>query len=210
AVTGLGERMRSRQIDGLLGEQVNGGRIGCRDGVVRQMRMEIERLYAFEPAACIEVAVLHERLQLFGSLDGGWTQSVLIVNWHTGQVSTRQLDTEQRQVEHFERAGDALQRRLRRVLTGLIRRPGHPTHFGDGGEAIVHLRDVAVRLPRVTPGPVDAEAPLAWRVRARNLDLVVCAWTGLRSHDPGSALPLARNRSALIPGRKNYAPPRIV
>src|SRR5205823_11510900 len=75
AVTGLGERMRSRQIDGLLGEQANGGRIGCRDGVMRQMRMKIERLYAFEPAARIEVAVLHERLQLFAPLDGGWTQS---------------------------------------------------------------------------------------------------------------------------------------
>ena len=39
--------------------------------------------------------------------------------------------------------------------------------------------------------------PLAWRVRTRNLDLVVRARTGWRSHDRGSTLPLARNRSAL-------------
>src|SRR5712671_3724233 len=131
-------------------------------------------------------------------------------NWMSGQLSDQLLKTEQRQVEQFERAGDALQERLRGVLRGLILGPGHPTHFGDGGEAIVHLRDVAVRLPRVAPGPIDAEAPLPSRVSARNFDLVVRAWAGLRSHDSCSALPLARNRSALIPGRNKYAPPRIV
>src|SRR5258705_9349381 len=117
---------------------------------------------------------------------------------------------QRRQERQFERAGDHLKKRLRGVLRRLVVRPGDSTHLADRGESIVHLRDVAVRFPRVAPGPVDAEAPLAWRVRTRNFDLVVGAWTGLRSHDTCSTLPLARNRSALIPGRKKYAPPRIV
>src|SRR3977135_2985458 len=113
-------------------------------------------------------------------------------------------------MKQFERAGDPLKKQLRGVLGRIVVRPGASTQLGDRGESIVHLRDVAVRFPLVAPGPVDAEAPLAWRVRTRNFDLVVCAWRGLRSHATRSALPLARNRSALIPGRKKYAPPRIV
>ena len=54
-VTGFRERMRPRHIDRLLREQVNGRRIVGGDGVVRQMRMEVEGLHAFEPAAGIEV-----------------------------------------------------------------------------------------------------------------------------------------------------------
>src|SRR3954462_980186 len=113
-------------------------------------------------------------------------------------------------MKQFERASDALQERLGSVLRRLVRGPGHPTHFADRGEAIIHLHDVAARLPRVAPGPVDAEAPLAGRVSARHGDLVVCAWARLRSHVRCSAWPPARNPSALIPGRKKYAPPRIV
>ena len=94
------------------------------------------------------------------------------------QLSNQLLETQQRQMEQFERAGDALQKHLRGVLGRLVRRPGHAAHFGDRGEAIVHLGDVAVRFPRVAPGPVDAEPPLPWRVRTRNLDLVVRARTG--------------------------------
>ncbi len=60
-----------------------------RDGVVRQMRMEVEGLHAFEPAASIEVAALDQRLKLSGSLDGGRTQSVLIVNRHTQPLHQR-------------------------------------------------------------------------------------------------------------------------
>ena len=60
-----------------------------RDGVMRQMRMEVEGLHAFEPAARIEVAVLDQRLKLSGSLDGGRTQSVLIVNRHTQPLHHR-------------------------------------------------------------------------------------------------------------------------
>src|SRR3954453_5065059 len=126
------------------------------------------------------------------------------------QLADQLLKAEQRQMKQFERASDALQERLGSVLRRLIRGPGHPAHFADGGEAIIHLHDVAARLPRVAPGPVDAEAPLAGRVRTRHRDLVVCPWAALRSHDRCSAWPLARNRRALIPGRKKYAPPRIV
>ena len=59
------------------------GRVGRRDGVVRQVRVKIERGYAFEPSARVEVAALDQRLELFRSLNRGWTQSVLIVNGHT-------------------------------------------------------------------------------------------------------------------------------
>src|SRR4051794_14195047 len=89
AVAGLRERMRPRRIDRLLREQVNGRRIGRRDGVMREMRMEVERLYALEPAAGVEVAALDERLKLLRSLDGGWTQSVLIVNGDTEPLHHR-------------------------------------------------------------------------------------------------------------------------
>ena len=103
------------------------------------------------------------------------------------------LETKQRQMEEFERAGDALQEHPGRVLECLVGGPGHAADFRDRGEPIVHLGDVAIRFPRVAPGPVNAEPPLAWRVRTRNLDLVVRARTGCRSHDTGSTLPLARN-----------------
>src|SRR3954468_12471078 len=112
-------------------------------------------------------------------------------------------------MEELERTGDSLQEHLRRVLGRLVIRPGDAAHFGDGGEPIVHLRDVALRLPRIAPRPVDAEPPLARRVSARDLNLVVRARAGVRSHDACSDAPAARNRSALMPGRKNYAPPRI-
>ena len=60
-----------------------------RDRVVRQMRMEVERLHAFEPAAGVEVAVLDQRLELSGPLDGGRAQAVLIVNRHAEPLHQR-------------------------------------------------------------------------------------------------------------------------
>ena len=103
------------------------------------------------------------------------------------QLANQLLETKQRQMEQFERAGDALQEHLRGVLGRLIRGPGHAAHFGDGREAIVHLGDVAIRFPRVAPRPVDAETAASRRVRTRNFDLVVGAGTGFRSHDTCSA-----------------------
>ena len=108
-------------------------------------------------------------------------------DWMSRLLADQLLETKQRQMEQFERAGDALQEHLRGVLRGLIRGPGHATHFGDGGEAIVHLGDVAIRFPRVAPRPVDAETASSRRVRTRNFDLVVGAGTGFRSHDTCSA-----------------------
>ena len=108
-------------------------------------------------------------------------------HWMPGQLANQLLETKQRQMEQFERAGDALQEHLCGVLRSLIRGPGHATHFGDCGEAIVHLGHVAIRFPRVAPRPVDAETASSRRVRTRNFDLVVGAGTGFRSHDTCSA-----------------------
>ena len=105
-------------------------------------------------------------------------------------------------MEQLERAGDPLQEHLRGVLRGLIRGPGDPAHFGDRREAIVHLGDVAIRFPRVAPRPVDAEAAFARRVRPRNFDLVVGAWTGLRSH----MCPSGEKPQCLDAGKKEVGP----
>ena len=99
-------------------------------------------------------------------------------DWMSGLLADQLLETEQRQVEQLERAADALQEHARRILGRLIGGPGHPAHFGDGGEAVVHLGDVAIGFPRVAPRPVDAETAASRRVRTRNFDLVVRARTG--------------------------------
>ena len=45
-------------------------------------------------------------------------------NWVRRQLADQLLKSEQRQMEQFERAGDALQERLRRILRSLIPGPG--------------------------------------------------------------------------------------
>src|SRR3954469_19760300 len=65
------------------------GCLGRRHGVVRPVRGEIERWDALEPSARVEVATFDQRLELFRSLNGGWTQSVLVVNGHTQTLHHR-------------------------------------------------------------------------------------------------------------------------
>src|SRR6516162_2651282 len=113
-------------------------------------------------------------------------------------------------MKQFERSGDPLQKHLCRELRCLVMWPRDAANLGDGGETVVHLRDIPVSLPRVAPRPVNAETPFARRVRPGDLHLVVGSGAGFRSHDTFSEWPLARNRRALMPGRKKYAPPRIV
>jgi hypothetical protein len=82
----------------------------------------------------------------------------------SGLLANELLETQDRQGEEFERAADALQELPRRKLGGLIGGPSHPAHFGDGGEAIVHLGEVAIGFPRprspkyrrLDQGPLDA------------------------------------------------------
>src|SRR4029450_12783897 len=99
-------------------------------------------------------------------------------------LASQLLEAEQREMKQLEGPGDALKKQLCGVLSGFVRRPGHAAHFGDGREAVVHFRDVAIRFPGVAPRPIDAEPAFPRGVRTWNLDLVVRARTGFRSHDP--------------------------
>ncbi len=118
------------------------------------------------------------------------------------------LEPDEGEVEELQRPGDALEKHLPGELRRLVGGPGHPADLRHRGEAIVHLRDVAVGLPRVAPAPVDAHAPLARGVLPRHVHLVVRPRTrGLghesllqRRAEPGA--PAARKRSARMPGRK--------
>src|SRR5947209_17332532 len=97
------------------------------------------------------------------------------------------------------------------VLRRLVAGPRHTANFGHRGEAVVQCGRVALGFPRVAPRRVDADPPLAV-VISRKVALVVGAWRRQRAHDIPSQLPgVARYRSALMPGRKKYAPPlRVV
>ena len=71
------------------------------------------------------------------------------------------LEGQRRAVEQFQRAGDALEEVRLVVLRRLVARPDRVADFGHGGEAVVHLRRVALGLPRIAPRPVDADPPSA-------------------------------------------------
>jgi hypothetical protein len=95
-----------------------------------------------------------------------------------GHLADHLLEAKQRKMEELERPRNSLQKHLGRVLGCLVVGPGDTADFGDRGEPVVHLGDVALRLPRIAPGPVNAESPLPRRIGARDLNLVVGARTG--------------------------------
>jgi hypothetical protein len=78
--------------------------------------------------------------------------------------------------KQLERSGDPL---LEHQAIGVLRRfklrPPDAAHLVHGREAIVELCDVAVRLARIAPGDVHADAALPGRVLARHVNLVVRA-----------------------------------
>src|SRR5262245_63521540 len=76
-------------------------------------------------------------------------------------------------MEQFERPGDSLQEIRLIPLWRLILGPGDAANLGHRREAIVHNRRIAVGLPRITPGPVDANPSLARGVFARHVVLIV-------------------------------------
>ncbi len=99
---------------------------------------------------------------------------------------------------------------LRRLVVG----PQHGAYFSHRGEAIFHRCGVALRFPRVTPRPVDAQATLARRVSAGDVVLVIGTRWRQHAHARSLSFPnsptevwrasssVARYRSALMPGRK--------
>ena len=92
------------------------------------------------------------------------------------------LESQRRAVEQFQGAGDALQEVRLVVFRCLVARPQGVADFGHGGEAVVHRGGIALGFPRVAPGPVDADAPLARGVLARDVALVVGACRGQCAH----------------------------
>ena len=100
--------------------------------------------------------------------------------------------------KQFERAGDPLRKRQRVAVRRLFPRgPCGASDFRHRGEAIVHHGNVAIGLCRITPGDIQADAPLARRVFARDMSLVIGARTFAHAFAP-----FARKRRPLMPGRK--------
>ena len=54
--------MRPRHVHRLPRQEMDGLRVVCHDGVVRQVHMEIERLNTIEPSSCIQVLIDGERM----------------------------------------------------------------------------------------------------------------------------------------------------
>ena len=92
-----------------------------------------------------------------------------------GHLARRLLKAQRRAMEQLQRAGDSLQEVGAAPLRALVGRPRDPSDLGHRRESIVHLRDVATRLPRIAPSPINADPPLAGRVLASDVILVVSA-----------------------------------
>ena len=131
-----------------------------------------------------------------------------------GDLGNDLLKGERGAVEQLQRACNSLQEvhpvPLRRLIIG----PGNPADLGHGRKAIIHFGQIPIGFPWVAPGPVDAEAALTSGVRARHVVLVVRASDANVRHKMFSSIqtlpPTARYCSALMPGRKKYAPPLTV
>ena len=83
------------------------------------------------------------------------------------------LEAEGRAVKKLKRSRDALKELRRAPFRRLVGRPEDVPNLGHGGETVLHRRRIALRLPGIAPRPVDAHAPFAWRVSARNVILIV-------------------------------------
>ena len=88
-------------------------------------------------------------------------------------VADHHLKANERQMKEFQCSSDALQKHLFRILDRLIvwaRPPAEPQSWS---RSDYPFRDIAVGLPRVTPGPVDAEAPFSRGVFSGHVKMVV-------------------------------------
>src|SRR5690348_3066443 len=121
--------------------------------------------------------------------------------------ANRGLEAHERQVEEFKRPCDALQKHLFRIFNRLKVRPRYTANFSHRRKAVIEFRCVAVRLPRIAPGPVNAEPALARYVLSRRMKLVV-------GSTPTSALahkssPVSIRHVLLFPQRRGGAGHRM-
>src|SRR5262249_4454557 len=96
-------------------------------------------------------------------------------NGMAGRFARDLLKTQGRSVKEFQSAGDALQKVRMAPLGLFISRPEHVAHLRHGREAVLHLRRIALGLPRITPRPINAQTTFARRVLTRNMILIVGA-----------------------------------
>ena len=90
-------------------------------------------------------------------------------NRMAGRFTGDLLETEGRAVEQFECSRYALKELRSAPFRRLVGRPGDAANFRHGRKPIVELLKVALGLPRIAPCPVDAHAPRARRIFARNV-----------------------------------------
>ena len=96
-----------------------------------------------------------------------------------GRLADDLLEGKRGPVEQLQGPADALQEVHLVPLGGFESRPRDPANLGHRGKPIVQLGEIAVRFPRIAPGPVNAHAAFAGRVLTGDVVLVVCAG-GLR------------------------------
>src|SRR6185295_11589379 len=75
----------------------------------------------------------------------------------------------------LQRSADPLQEIHLVPLGAFECRPRDPANFGHRGKSIVQLGEIAVRFPRIAPGPVDAYAAFTGRVSTGGVILVIRA-----------------------------------
>jgi hypothetical protein len=79
-------------------------------------------------------------------------------DWMAGVLLGELLERQRRPRKEFECARDSLEK-IRSVVTrGLTGRPGDVAHLGDRRESVIDLSGISLRLPGITPRPVDADA----------------------------------------------------
>ena len=84
-----GERMRPGQVDRLPGQNMNGLRILCRQRVVRQVQMEVERGHSIQQTQLVEVLVDGQGRDLIGPLHDGRPEPELVEHGHVESLHQR-------------------------------------------------------------------------------------------------------------------------
>ena len=83
------------------------------------------------------------------------------------------LEIDEREMEQLQRSIYALQKVRFGVGVGFVRRPRDSADFGDRRKPVFEPANVAVGFPRITPGPIDAEAATSSCVLSRHVELVI-------------------------------------
>src|SRR6185437_9160106 len=85
------------------------------------------------------------------------------------------LKTQGGAMKQLQRSGDTLEEMRGIPLRCFVSRPEHGSNLGHGREAVLNRGRITLRLVRVTPRPIDTEAPSARRGLSRYLILVIGA-----------------------------------